>query len=118
MKVCYRKSDGMYCDSQQSWPAGYPGDEEFVRGPNVMGRFGGSPEDYVIIETDEPEPWFKRLAGGDLVDDAGKRESFLEERRQRAALRRRIAELEEKVRADAASFEELRELVGRKLAGG
>lgn len=71
MKVCYRESDGAYCDSADSH-AKYPGDEAFILGTNVIGRFGGKPEDYVIIEVDldeTPQPCLKKLQAGVLVDD-------------------------------------------------
>ena len=72
MKVCYRKSDGLYCDTEGPWPFRYPGDEEFVKGPNVIERFGGEPEDYVVVDVDPeevPELWLKRWQDGNLVDD-------------------------------------------------
>jgi hypothetical protein len=75
MRVCYRKSDGIYCDNEGSWPLGCPGDEEFVRGPNVIERFGGEVEDYVVADVDPeqvPQPWLKRWQDGDLVDDEDK----------------------------------------------
>ena len=75
MKVCYRKSDGVYCDSADSYVK-YPGDIEFIKGINVMGRFGGSVEDYAVIETNEKQPYLKRYISSELVDDTEKIEQI------------------------------------------
>ena len=74
MKVCYRTSDGVFCDSAESF-AVYPGDAAFIAGPNVLGRFGGNPEDYVVKEVDlgvVPQPHLKKLESDVLVDDTDK----------------------------------------------
>jgi hypothetical protein len=97
MKVCYRKSDGLYCDNEGSWPLGYPGDEEFVKGPNVIERFGGEVEDYVVVDVDPevvPQPWFKMWQDGSLVDDEEKLAAIA----QRESEENAAKEIEESVR--------------------
>ena len=74
MRVAFRKSDGMYCDSADSF-AVYPGDDPFIRSNNVMGRLGGKPEDYVILDADPkdvPQPELRKLLDGKLVEDTDK----------------------------------------------
>jgi hypothetical protein len=115
VKVCYRRSDGLYCDSERSWPARYPGDGEFVRGPNVMGRFGGAPDDYAVVDADAPEPWLRRWVDGRLVDDTEKLDAIASARAQQAERHRRVTELSSMIRDGSATVAELQEFMRERL---
>ena len=65
MKAVYRKSDGAYVDNEQSW-ANVPVDLAAA----VAEKHGGSAKDYAVQEADKPH--LKKLAGGQLVEDAEK----------------------------------------------
>lgn len=108
MKVCYRKSDGVYCDNEQSWVK-YPGDEAFIKAHNVMGRFKGKVTDYIVIETDKPSPWLKRYVNGKLIDDKEKLKALEAQKRAEEDERLKRERLTKKIKDKTATHEELLE---------
>ena len=110
MKVCYRRKDGKYCDSADSWVK-YPGDENFVKGPNVIGRLGGKVGDYVVVETDAPRPHMKRYDGGKLVDDEQKLAAKAQEQERNRETMARAEGLKEKIQNNLATHEDVVEFL-------
>jgi hypothetical protein len=112
MRVCYRKSDGIYCDNEGSWPLGCPGDEEFVRGPNVIERFGGEVEDYVVADVDPeqvPQPWLKRWQDGDLVDDEDKLAAIAQQESEENAAKAMEESVKQKIKDGTATLRDVLE---------
>lgn len=112
MRVCYRRSDGLYCDNEGSWPLGCPGDEEFVNGPNVIGRFGGEPEDYVVVDVDPddvPRPWLKRWQDGQLVDDQEKVAAIAQRESEENAANEMAESVRRKIKDGTATLQDVLE---------
>ena len=112
MKVCYRKSDGLYCDTEGSWPFRYPGDEEFISGPNVIERFGGEVEDYVIVDVDPeevPEPWLKRWQDGALVDDEDRLAAIAQQESEENAAKEMAESVKQKITDGTATLQDVLE---------
>ena len=110
MKVCYRKSDGQYCDTEGSWPFRYPGDEEFVKGPNVIERFGGEVEDYVVVDVDPeqvPQPWSKRWQDGNLVDDEDKLAAIAQQESEGNAAKAMEESVRQKIKDGTATLQDV-----------
>lgn len=67
MKVAFKIPSGRFCDREDSW-RDWPGAEKFLGGPNVVGRFGGTVDDYEIREVpDDIKPNEFHLSGDKLV---------------------------------------------------
>ena len=116
MKVCYRKSDGLYCDSSASYLGGsYPGDEAMVHGPNVIGRFGGKSEDYVVISTRERGPWLKRYVGAQLVDDEEKLAAIAARQREEQVAAEGMEALRNKIRDKTATPDDVLEYLAEDV---
>ncbi len=112
MKVCYRKSDGIYCDSEGSWPLAFPGDEELVKGPNVVERFGGEVEDYVVVDVDPeevPRPWLKRWRDGSLVDDEEKIVAIAQQETEENAAKELEQSVRQKIKDGTATLQDVLE---------
>ena len=110
MKACYRKSDGLYCDNEGSWQLGCPGDEEFVKGPNVLERFGGEVEDYVVVDVDPeavPQPWLKRWQEGELVDDEEKLAAIAQRDAEEDAAKAMEESVRQKIRDGTATLQDV-----------
>ncbi len=110
MKVCFSKSDGQYCDTEGSWPAGYPGDEEFLKGPNVIERFGGEVEDYVVVDVDPdevPEPWLKRWQDGVIVDDEEKLAAIAQRESEENAAKETEETVRQKIKDGTATLQDV-----------
>jgi hypothetical protein len=114
MRVCFRKSDGSYCDNGGSHVK-YPGDEEFVEGGNVMGRFGGTPDDYIVVDTDEPRPWLKRYVNGKLVDDEEKLAATARQEEVQAEVSERLKSLRRKVKDRTATLDDALSLLEMQM---
>lgn len=103
MKVCYRLSDGIYCDNERSYFPNPPSDEVMINSGNVVGRYGGVPVDYACVETSEVSPWLKKLVGGVLVPDQDKLDAIAAEQAAKDLLVARLVELRAKLVAHTAS---------------
>ena len=112
---------GAYCDRADSFTEGPPSDVEWIKGGNVMGRFGGVESDYVIVETSDPMPQLCKLVDGKVVRDA-----VLETAKADADVARtvlaadrqaksdRCAEIKTKAAAGIATLAELNEFVAKQ----
>jgi len=63
MLAAFRKDDGGYVDNAESHPQGF--------NPANIERRGLTADDVVVVEAGD-EPWVKRLADGEVVDDTEK----------------------------------------------
>lgn len=111
MKVCYRLSDGIYCDNERSYYPNPPSDEEMIASANVIARFGGVHSDYTVIQTSERTPWLKKLVDGQLLDDQDKLDSIATIQAERNERVQRLAELRQKLVAHTASQLEMGEYI-------
>lgn len=111
MKVCYRLSDGIYCDNERSYFPNPPSDEVMINSGNVIGRHGGVFADYTCIETTADNPWLKKLIGGVLVPDQDKLDAIAIEEAAKSQLVNRLAELRQKLVGHTASQLEMGEYI-------
>lgn len=111
MRVCYRLSNGIYCDNEQSYFPNPPSNEEMIASNNVIGRYGGVPADYTVIETSEVNPWLKKLIGGQLIDDQDKLDAIAAEQAERNQLTQRLTGLRQKLVDHTASQLEMGEYI-------
>lgn len=111
MRAVYKKSDGTYCDSEQSYVKP-PDDKGIIDGPNVIGRFGGKVSDYIVIECPD-RPWLKKYLGGKLVDDTEKIAAMETARAEAETQRQTIEALRDKIKAGSATLKEVQEFLGR-----
>lgn len=111
MKVCYRLSDGIYCDNEKSYFPNPPSDEVMINSGNVIGRHGGVFADYTCVETAVGSPWLKKLIGGQLVDDQDKLDAIAAEQAANDLLVARLAELRQKLVDHTASQLEMSEYI-------
>lgn len=110
MRCVFRKSDGIYCDSEESHPPGVS-DSTLVAGPNVLVRFGGVASDYTIVETDDSAPCLCRLVDGHPKRDAAKEAALAVEVQAEQAQIDRFVAIKAKAAEGTATHAELCELV-------
>ena len=114
MKIVIDKRTGAYCDSERSWKV-YPGDKAFIEGPNAMGRFGGTVDDFLVLETAEERPHLLKYVAGELVPDTDKLQEIADAEAAAQAVADQKATLKAKLEAGTASDAEVQALLAAMM---
>ncbi len=110
-RVVYRRDSGFYCDCDESHGGARKTDRALIESSNVIGRFGGVPADYVVVETDDPAPWMLRWDAGELIPDAAKVQEFDEAAAARIVETERRAAIAGRLEAGTATMKEVQEVL-------
>lgn len=114
MKIAIDKRTGQVRAQSDSYKI-YPGDKAFIEGHNVMGRFGGLVDDYLVLDTEEGNPHLLKYVAGELVPDTNKLQAVADAEAVTQAVTDQKATLRAKLEAGTANDAEVQTLLAAMM---